>query len=243
MNIHRLEEDGGGGDKFESRNTRTHSGLSHCTSKGLCGFSGRVLSWSYSPGTCALESSVLWIRLLQFLFAPPLSSHSGCPNLGRIIFLRDSFFFAQAARWLFLKEHSDDCYCDTLWLRSSQQCCHWLRNKAQWMISRHSRWVLAKIPASAFFLLPTGSPPARCLLSKLSHLHGLGRHDAQSNSRFSGFTFYLIISNSDIIESSSHLESLSYLSSRNCSLLFFLLGNVCSFLVSLTSTFSLSQNS
>lgn len=65
MNIHRLEEDGGGGDKFE--------GPKPLHFKRLVRFLREGSEPSSSPGTCRLGSSVLWIRLLPCLSWPLLS--------------------------------------------------------------------------------------------------------------------------------------------------------------------------
>lgn len=90
MNIHRLEEDGGGGDKFEGPKPLHFKRLVWLLREGS---ELKLLSRHLQAGElCPLDSPSAVL-----LAAPPLSSHSGCPNLGPIIFLQDSFL-AQAAR-------------------------------------------------------------------------------------------------------------------------------------------------
>lgn len=146
-------------------------GLSHCTSKGSCGFSGRVLSQAPLQAPAGWGALSLDSASAVPLIAPPLPSHSGCPNLGPIIFPQDSFP-AQAAGRLFLKEHSDSC--STSWLKSSQRRCHWLRNKAQPVISKALSLGAGQ---NTSFILPSpshGVPSSSVPPFQPSHMHGLG---------------------------------------------------------------------
>lgn len=89
MNIHRLEEDGGGGDKFEGPKPLHFKRLVRFLREGS---EPKLLSRHLQAGElCPLDSASA-----VPLMAPPLPSHSGCPNLGPIIFPQDSFP-AQAA--------------------------------------------------------------------------------------------------------------------------------------------------